>query len=59
MQKWGWSIFSLGWLLVGVTFLLPAGTGRLLAFSSAAPTLLVGFGTTLLANWYEQGGTNL
>ncbi len=58
LHKWGWSLFALGWFLVGIAFLLPAGIGRLVALSSAAPTLLVGFGTTFLANWYEQGGTN-
>ncbi|MCS7264584.1 MAG: hypothetical protein NZ805_07110 [Armatimonadetes bacterium] len=61
MQKWGRSLFAIGWLLIGLAFLLPAGAGRLVALSSAAPTLLVGFGTTLLANWYEhgEGGTKL
>lgn len=61
LYKWGWLLFLIGWLLVGLAFLLPAGTGRLIALSSAAPTLLVGFGTTFLANWYghEEGGTNL
>lgn len=58
LHKWGWSLFALGWFLIGVAFLLPTGVGRLIALSSAAPTLLFGFGTTLLANWYE-GGTNL
>jgi len=60
LHKWGWALFLVGWFLVGVAFLLPAGTGRLVALSSAAPTLLAGFGTTLLANWYghEEGGTN-
>ncbi|MCS7192905.1 MAG: hypothetical protein NZ937_07990 [Armatimonadetes bacterium] len=60
LHKWGWMLFALGWLLVGFAFLLPVGTGRLIALSSAAPTLLVGFGTILLANWYEheEGGTN-
>lgn len=60
LHKWGWLLFLVGWLLVGLAFLLPAGTGRLIVLSSAAPTLLVGFGTTLLANWYghEEGGTN-
>jgi len=60
LHKWGWALFALGWLLVGVAFLLPSGTGRLVALSSAAPTLLIGFGTTFLANWYghEEGGTN-
>ncbi|MCS7186499.1 MAG: hypothetical protein N3B10_07115 [Armatimonadetes bacterium] len=52
LHKWGWMLFMIGWFLVGIAFLLPAGTGRLIALSSAAPTLLVGFGTTLLANWY-------
>ena len=61
LHKWAWALFALGWFLVGIAFLLPSGTGRLLVLSSAAPTLLVGFGTTLLVNWYghEEGGTNL
>jgi len=61
LHKWGWVLFAMGWSLVGIAFLLPSGTGRLVALSSAAPTLLVGFGTTFLANWYghEEGGTNL
>lgn len=61
IQKWGWGLFAIGWLLVGVAFLLPSGTMRLVALSSAAPTLLFGFGSTLLANWYEngKGGMNL
>ncbi|MEZ8221898.1 hypothetical protein GG496_002068 [Candidatus Fervidibacteria bacterium JGI MDM2 JNZ-1-D12] len=60
LHKWGWLLFLVGWLLVGFAFVLPSGTGRLIVLSSAAPTLLVGFGTTLLANWYwhEEGGTN-
>lgn len=60
LHKWGWLLFLVGWLLIGVGFLLPAGTGRLIVLSSAAPILLAGFGTTLLANWYghEEGGTN-
>jgi hypothetical protein len=60
LHKWGWALSALGWLLVGVVFLLPSGTGRLVALSSAAPTLLIGIGTTFLANWYghEEGGTN-
>jgi len=60
LHKWGWALFAFGWLLVGIAFLLPSGTGRLVALSSAAPILLVGFGTTFLANWYghEEGGMN-
>jgi len=60
LHKWGWVLFLFGWLMVGFAFLMPAGTGRLILLSSAAPTLLVGFGTTLLANLYghEEGGTS-
>lgn len=60
LYRWGWWLLSFGWSLVGVAFLLPAGIGRWVVLSSAVPTLLIGFGTTLLANWYSQsdeGGT--
>lgn len=58
LHKWGWVLFMVGWFLVGAAFLLPSGTGRIIALSSAAPTLLAGFGTTILASWYkhEEGG---
>ncbi len=60
LHRWGWLLLLIGWSLVGLAFLLPATTGRWVALSSAVPTLLAGFGTTLLANWYahvEEGGT--
>ncbi|MER3500180.1 MAG: hypothetical protein IMHGJWDQ_000771 [Candidatus Fervidibacter sp.] len=58
VQRWGWALMASGWVFVGMAFLLPEGTGRLVALSSAVPTLLVGFLTTLLALWHEEGGTN-
>lgn len=60
LHRWGWTLFAFGWFLVGLAFLLPSGVGRLVSLSSAAPTLLVGFGTTFLARWFDhgEGGTD-
>lgn len=61
IHRWGWLLLTIGWLMIGAAFLLRPGIGRIAALSGAVPTVLGGFGTVWLANWYapiEEGGTN-